>query len=388
MNLLDLIIAIFLLAAAAKGMRLRLMQLLLMSAGLVGGLLLGSLVAGSIALNASDPLKKFLIVITTELVLATLFAAIGATAGWHLDNLARRFRLGSFNRVLGAGLALIFALAFVWLTATAFANVRSYGIGREVRQSLIVRSLNRALPTPPDVLARLEKIITPNGFPNVFIGLEPKHTTVSPSNLVDNQAVIDAENSAVQIKGKGCGGTVFGSGFVVDENVVVTNAHVVAGIASPQVLDASGSYSATPIWFDPDLDVAVLRVSDLAAPPLRLTTGTLPDNDAAAILGFPNGGPLVAEDGVIIDHLTALGRNIYNQGLVSRNIYEVQAGVNPGNSGGPLIARDGTVAGIIFASSLTQTNVGYALMIDDAMPLIQQALQNNIPVNTASCAPV
>ena len=385
MNLVDFIIIVFLLSAMVRGIRAGLMQLLLSSAGFVIGLLLGSQAAGWIAPHASNPLAKLIIVLVAELGLAMLFATWGEIAGRHLNNLAGRLHLGRLNQALGAGLAIAFALLMVWLGASVLTNVRSYDLGGEVKKSRIVRGLDAVMPTPPDIFARLEKIISPNGFPNVFLGLEPQHTTVSPASTVDNQAVIRDETSVVKIQGEGCGGMVFGSGFVVDREIVVTNAHVVAGIASPEVVDSSGTYQATPIWFDPDLDVAVLRVNGLADPPLTLTGQILPDNDAAAVLGYPGGGPLVADNGVIIDHVSAVGRDIYNRGLSVRNIYEVQADVKPGNSGGPLIAPDGTVAGIIFAKSLSQSNVAYALMIDQASPLIRQAIQNNSPVNTASC---
>mgnify|MGYP001791784426 FL=1 len=385
MNLVDFIIIVFLLSAVVRGIRAGLMQLLLSSAGFVIGLLLGSQAAGWIAPHASNPLAKLIIVLVAELGLAMLFATWGEIAGRHLNNLAGRLHLGRLNQALGAGLTIAFALLMVWLGASVLTNVRSYDLGGEVKKSRIVRGLDAVMPTPPDIFARLEKIISPNGFPNVFLGLEPQHTTVSPASTVDNQTVIRDETSVVKIQGEGCGGMVFGSGFVVDREIVVTNAHVVAGIASPEVVDSSGTYQATPIWFDPDLDVAVLRVNGLADPPLTLTGQILPDNDAAAVLGYPGGGPLVADNGVIIDHVSAVGRDIYNRGLSVRNIYEVQADVKPGNSGGPLIAPDGTVAGIIFAKSLSQSNVAYALMIDQASPLIRQAIQNNSPVNTASC---
>ncbi|MFA6001978.1 MAG: MarP family serine protease [Thermoleophilia bacterium] len=385
MNFLDLMIIILLLTALLWGSRAGLMRLLLSYTGFVAGLLLGVQVAGWIVPSASNPIVKLFIVLIEELGLASLFAALGEAAGQRLNSSAARVHLRGLDKALGAGLAVIFSLVVVWLGASALTNVRSYDIGSQVKQSLIVRKLDAVFPTPPDIFARLEKIISPNGFPNVFLGLEPKHTTVSPSNSVNNQAVINDEASVVKIQGEGCGGMVFGSGFVVDNEIVVTNAHVVGGIAAPEVVDGSGTYQATPIWFDPDLDVAVLRVNDLADPPLKLTSQILPDNDAAAVLGYPGGGPLVAGNGVIIDHVTAEGRNIYNRGLVIRNIYEVQADVEPGNSGGPLIAADGSVAGIIFAKSLSQNNVGYALMIDEAKPLIRQAIQNNTPVSTASC---
>lgn len=386
MNVVDLFIIVFLIFAVVRGLRTGLMQLFLSSAGFVGGLLLGTQVASWLAPQTSNPLFRLFIVLLVEFGLASFFAYLGEMAGLYLNRVAGKLRLRGLNQALGAGLAVAFALAVVWLGASVMTNVRSYDIGGEVKQSLIVRKLNAALPTPPDVFAQLEKLISPNGFPSVFLGLEPQHTTVSPTNSVDNQAVLNDLASVVKIQGEGCGGLVFGSGFVVEPEVVVTNAHVVAGIASPQVVDSNGTYQATAIWFDPDLDVAVLRVSGLAAPPLPLTSGILPDNDAAVVLGYPGGGPLVAGNGVIIDHVTATGRNIYNRGLAIRNIYEAQAVVEPGNSGGPLVAADGSVAGIIFARSLSQSSVAYALMIDEARPLIQQAIQNGTEVSTASCA--
>ncbi|MCL4310005.1 MAG: MarP family serine protease [Actinomycetota bacterium] len=387
MDFVDLIIIFFLVSAVVRGVRTGLMQLLLSSTGFVAGLLLGSWAASRIApLSASPPIKLF-IVLFVELGLAMLLGFLGELAGLRLNLLARRLHLHGLDEALGAALAVIFALTVIWLAASALVNVHSFNIGREVRQSLIVQKLDAIMPEPPDILAQLEKIISPNGFPNVFLQLEPQHTTVAPNNSVNNQAVINDESSVVKVHGEGCGGTVTGSGFVAARGIVVTNAHVVAGIARPEVVDGSGTYRATPIWFDPDMDVAVLRVGGgLKDPPLTLDSKTLPDNDAAAVLGFPGGGPLVAGNGVIIDHVTAVGRNIYNQGLVSRSIYEVQAIVQPGNSGGPLIAPDGTVAGIVFARSLSQKNVGYALTIGEVQPLIRQAALNNSAVSTGSCA--
>ena len=386
MNLLDWIIIVFLLSAIVRGIRTGLMQLLLSSSGFVFGLVLGAWIASRLALYPTSPPAKLLVVMIVEIGLAMLFATLGELAGLRLNMLARRLHLHGLDEALGAALAVAFALALVWLLASAMTNVGAYGIGREVRQSLIVRKLDAVMPTPPDVFARLEQLITPNGFPNVFLGLEPQHTTVSPLNNVNNQAVLDHERSVVKIQGDGCGGTIFGSGFVIQPGFVVTNAHVVAGIVNPEVVDRQGTYRATPVMFDPDMDVAVLRVRGLGDPPLSIAEQTLPDDDAVTVLGYPGGGPLVAGNGAIIDNVLAEGRNIYGQGLVARNIYEVQADVEPGNSGGPLVAPDGAVAGIVFARSVSQNGIGYALMMGKAAPLIQRAISDDAPVSTAGCA--
>ncbi|MGH7157403.1 MAG: MarP family serine protease, partial [Candidatus Saccharimonadales bacterium] len=385
-NWVDLVIIVLLLSAIARGIQAGLLQLFLSSAGFITGLLIGSWAARHLALHFSSPFSKLIIILVVEFGLALLLASLGEVLSLRLKNRAIKLHLGRANEVLGAGFEILITLLVIWLVASALVNVRSYDIGRDVRRSYIIRQLDAALPQPPDIFAQLEKIISPNGFPNVFLGLEPQHTTISPTNSVNNQAVLNDENSMVKVQGDGCGGIVFGSGFVAAKGIVVTNAHVVAGIASPEVVDKFRTYRATPIWFDPNLDIAILRVNNLPDAALNLNGQILPDNDAAAILGFPGGGPLVAGNAAIIDHITAVGRNIYNQGIVHRNIYEVQATVQPGDSGGPLLAPDGSVAGVVFAESLSQNNVGYALLINQIIPVVKQAQAQNTPVNTSSCA--
>ena len=386
MDLLDLLIILLVLAAIIRGVETGLLRLFLSSVGFIVGLLSGSWIARHIASHYSSASTKLLIIILIEFSLAVLLAAAGEILAMRLGIYTERLKLVKANKILGAVLEVGLTLIIVWLLASAVQNVHSSQIGREVRRSQIIRWLDSILPHPPDVLARLEKIINPNGFPNVFLGPEPQHATVSPKNSVDNQAILAAEKSVVQIIGNGCGGVVYGSGFVVDRGTIVTNAHVVAGIAQPKVLDQGGRYSSTAIWFDPNLDIAVLKVTNLPDPPLKLNKDILPDIDAVASLGYPHGGPLVVETGAVIDHVTAAGRNIYNEGVVLRNIYEFQADVEPGDSGGPLLAPDGSVAGVVFARSLSQDNVGYALLTSQVEQLIQKAERQNTPVGTGYCA--
>lgn len=386
MDLLDLIILGLLGFAIARGVKAGLLQLFLSSSGFVGGLLLGSWAARYIAVRSGNPSVKLIIILAVELGLALSLSLAGEVVAVYLSARASRLRLGHVNQALGAALEVVFMLLIVWLGASGLANTSSYKIGYEIRHSWVIKELDTRLPAPPDVFAQLEKVIDPNGFPDVFSGLEPQHTTISPSNSVNNQAVINDENSVVKIQGRGCGGIIDGSGFVVAQDLVVTNAHVVAGVAAPQVIDKYRTYAAVPIWFDPNLDIAVLRVNNLPDAALPLASQELSDDDAAAVLGFPGGGPLAAKQAVIIDQVLAEGQNIYNRGAVSRHIYELQADVEPGNSGGPLIGPDGSVAGVVFAKSVSQNNVGYALLIGPVKTAIQSAESQNRQVSTSSCA--
>ena len=158
-----------------------------------------------------------------------------------------------------------------------------------------------------------------------------------------------------------CGLESTGSGFVVAPGYVLTNAHVIAGGRTIRVNGATGTYDATPVVFDPELDVALLRVPDLPAPALPLAGDDPERGTPAAVLGYPNGGPLRIVAAAVADTYPALGRNIYATEYVRRQIVEIRSDIERGNSGGPLMLPDGTVGGVVFAEARTDEEVGYAL---------------------------
>ena len=179
--------------------------------------------------------------------------------------------------------------------------------------------------------------------------------------------------------------SVEGSGFIVGKNLVATNAHVIAGIRSPYVTDRTGSHASKAVWFDPDLDFAILKTEGLSGKVLKIDTEIKERATPAAVLGYPGGGDFTADTAVILNQFTATGRNIYDQGRTNRDIYEVKAKIIPGNSGGPLIGADGSVVGVIFAESTVYDRLGYALLTSQITTPISQA-KNHSVVNTGSCA--
>ena len=168
--------------------------------------------------------------------------------------------------------------------------------------------------------------------------------------------------------------------------MVATNAHVVAGIKKPYIQDANGTHTASVIWFNPNLDFAVLRASNLAGPVLPIKTAVATPGTAAAVLGYPGGGGFSAKPAAVSDSFVARGRNIYGRGVTNREIYELRADIIPGNSGGPVIAGDGSVIGVVFAQSTAYDHVGYALTAQQINNDLQQALRRNALVGTGSCA--
>ncbi|MDA8270646.1 MAG: trypsin-like peptidase domain-containing protein, partial [Actinomycetota bacterium] len=176
-----------------------------------------------------------------------------------------------------------------------------------------------------------------------------------------NQIVKQTSASVIKIEGVGCGQIQEGSGFLVAPGVVVTNAHVVAGIPHPYILDSQGQHPATTVFFDPQLDIAILRAQGLTEPVLPVSTNTYYRNTQAVVLGYPGGGPLTYGPAGIMATFNATGRDIYGQGLTTRLVYEIDAIVRPGNSGGPLVDMNGQVIGIVFSRSTTNPDVGFAL---------------------------
>jgi S1-C subfamily serine protease len=312
---------------------------------------------------------------------------IGEYFGARLKQKIRMHKLNHPDMWLGSLLAGISLLLLIWLGAAMFVSFPPSNLSRSVADSAVVRTLNDFLPPAPTIVAGLSRLIDPNSFPQVFTGHEPAPNSrrVTPTLKGFNPAIEADKDSVVKIEGKGCGGIVDGSGFVVDHNLVATNAHVVAGINRPFIKDANGLHQARVIWFDPDLDFAVLRSSNLAGNPLSFTAETQPDNTPAAVLGYPGGGDFDVESAVVLDHFLATGRNIYGQGETVRDIYEVDAHIIPGNSGGPIILPDGTVVGVVFAQSTKYEDIGYALTATKVQSEIASAKQQSGAVDNTRC---
>ncbi len=386
MNLVTLVIVVALLLGAVHGYRLGLGQVVLPTAGLVGGFLLGVRLVPYAMQQVSQPIGKLAIAVVGTVVLASLGATLGGAVARRLDRASDRLHLGRITRTLGAALQAAMVLVLVWLLASGLTGVSTYGIGAQVQASPIIQALNSTLPPPPDIVSRLRALIRPNGFPNVFLTQEPQPAPVSPGPPVDAAVIQAAERSVVKVVGIGCGGLVEGSGFVVSPGVVVTNAHVVAGVHGLVVEDTSGRHAATVVHFDPNEDLAVLRVPSLRDPVIATDPTLVAAGSSAAVLGHPGGGPLRENDAVVLDETTAIGQNIYDQGTVRRHIYEVAATIEPGNSGGPLIGTDGRVIGIVFAKSVSQSNLGYALVWGEVAPQVQASLSSTTPVATGACS--
>ena len=138
-----------------------------------------------------------------------------------------------------------------------------------------------------------------------------------------------------------------GSGWIVRPGLVVTNAHVVAGIDAPRVDRRGGrGYEARVVSFDAHNDVAILRVPGLQGRPLVRVDPTR--GEPGALLGFPENGPYRVIP-VRMGRKAKIGsRDAYGRIELARSIVALRGDVKPGNSGGPVVSRDGGVLATLF----------------------------------------
>lgn len=352
--------------------------------GFAAGLWLGSLIAPRAARLSSTSGAKIVVSLLVVFGTASVLAAVGRSVGSRFSGRLKRKRLGPVDGAVGGGVSALSTLLVVWLVAGMLASVPVDQISSGIHRSKIVASLNGALPPAPSVFSRIRRLLDAAGVPDVFAELEPTpgKDVGLPTDPVVRAAVAAARRSTVKIVGSGCGGILTGSGFVAAPRMVVTNAHVVAGIKRPFVQDHNGSHPATTVLFDPETDVAVLKVSGLG-PVLRFK-GSVPSGTGAAALGFPGGGQFRGTPAAVIDEITAVGRDIYSRKLVSRRVYRLKADIHPGNSGGPLVTAEGEVIGVIFSKSAFRP-IAYALTAGEVGPRVESA-KAATNADTGSCA--
>jgi len=389
-NLLDLLIALLVVAALVTGFRRGAALQMVTYSGLILGLIAGALLAPRVAELAQDPFAQATLALLTLLAAAAVGDAIGWLVGRRVWAAARRSRMDPVDAGAGSVVASVAALLTVWFLAFNLVQGPFQVVSKQIRGSAIVRGLDAILPRPPSLLAQVRTFFDRFGFPEVFAGLPPAPAgrVRGPSQAEARQAFGAADQSTFKIVGLACDRIQEGSGFLVAGGHVITNAHVVAGVAQPEVQHQNGStFAATTVLFNPDLDVAILRLGSSPAAELNLADETLGRGGSGAVLGYPGGGSLRGDRAAVRRTMLAVGRDIYGQDIARRQVYELQAEVHPGNSGGPFVTTNGLVAGVVFAASTTNDGVGYALTSGEVMPELQLALESDAQAPTGPCLP-
>ena len=289
----------------------------------------------------------------------------------------------AIDGLLGAGLTACVALGVAWIVgAIAVQTSGSSTLQRDIQGSVILRALNEVLPPSGPILHALARF---DPLPSVH-GPSAQVPAPNPAVLRD-PGVRRARSSVVRVVGTACGLGVEGSGWVAAPDLVVTNAHVVAGEASTsvQVNGQSPGLTARAVAFDPHDDIALLDVPGLSLPVLAMDahprTGA-----AAAILGYPLDGPFDAEPGRVGQTETVNTQDAYGNGPVQRSITTLRGYVRPGNSGGPLVDGAGRVLGTVFAAIVGAPGQRGGFAVPNDLVARQLAHRHSQPVSTGHCS--
>lgn len=386
---MDLVLILLVLAAAVHGLRLGALVQLLTFGGFIGGLALGALIAGAAAPSIHTQTARTVTTLLLVIGPAVVLGVAGRTLGVWSNAVVRRHHLAGADAVLGVVVASVAVLFSAWLLANVLSQSRYTWLSAQIQRSDVLRGIDHVMPPVPGVISRVQAFLAGTGFPSVFAQFEPPtaapvgQPTPGEAQIIATRAV----SSTVKVQGVACGFLQEGSAFVVGPGVIATNAHVIAGESSTQV-QANGSwYSATPIYYDPGFDLALLRTRAPLGPALTLDPSAVDRGTKGAVIGYPHNGGLAIGPAGVAAALTAAGRDIYNQGDVVRDVYEVDADVEPGNSGGPLIDTTGSVIGVVFSRSTVQTNVGYALASPGVLARVQANEGHAAAVTTGACVP-
>ena len=392
MDLFDLLVILVLLLATWGGYRAGLAGPALGLIGAVAGLAVVITVAPSVlpALDGYDQPWRAILGLAAALAVVILGDAIGSAVGGAVSRRATGNLLGFVDRIGGVAFGGLQAILVIWLVGGLLASSSFDALAEQAQRSTTVQVLMDALPPPDAVIADIGGVLDQAGLPDVFVGLEPPAASpaAQPDQAQADAAAALARDSTVRIDASACRAFLVGTGFAVAGEDIVTNAHVVAGASQVSVrVDVDGRRrDATVIFFDPRLDVAVLRVPGLDLTALRWAARA-PDRGAVgAALGHPEGAPLTVIPAAVDSRLPARGTDIYGQATVTRVVLELNAAVQPGDSGGPFVLADGTVGGLVFAASRTATGIGYALDPTAVAGDIQDAIGRTTAVSTGACA--
>jgi S1-C subfamily serine protease len=390
---IDIVIALVVIGYAISGFRQGLAVGVLSLGGFVLGAVLAMKVVPPLAENLSPGLQRSFVVLAAVLLFAWLGQLGGALlGGWLRETLTFR-PVQLVDQILGAVAGVVAVALVLWFVGGALRVSPSPTLARAVASSRLLGAINSLIPAPVANLAgSLRDAVAGSSFPRVFAGVAPEDIAPvpNPDPLAMPAAVLTrARRSIVKVTGEApsCNRNVEGSGSVIASDRVVTNAHVVAGMDAPSVqIDGRGTlYPAQVVMFDPERDIAVLAVPGLPAPALAVGRN-LGRSDNAVVAGFPHNGAFTSGAARVRLVLQATGGDIYGRTGAVRQVYQLYAKVEPGNSGGPLLGVDGSLTGIVFAKSLDDQNTGYALTMDESRSDLNAGVAASAPVSTGACA--
>lgn len=389
MNLLDWGLIVLALVYALSGYWQGLIAGAFATLGLIFGGVIGIWVAPLILGSASPSMWVSLTAIIVVLFVALVGQAAFQMIGVRARNAITWQPIRALDAVGGSVLSAAAVLVVAWALGVAVSGANIPGLSSLVRGSSVLSTVNAMMPqTAQQTLREFDRVVG-SQFPRYlepFTQEDIVATAPPPVGIGRDAAVRLAGESVYKVlSNNSCGQGIEGTAFLYAPGHLMTNAHVVAGVLQPSVLVSGRTVSATVVYYNPSLDIAVLSVPSLQGPVLRFDTdGTA--GEAGAVLGFPENGPYNVQPARIRANQRLRSPDIYGNGSVIRDVFSVRAKIRPGNSGGPLVTASGQVLGVVFAASLSDSQTGYALTASQVADAASAGLSSSQVVGTGGCA--
>jgi S1-C subfamily serine protease len=372
MNVLDVAVILAAVSAGLAAARLGFVARASSWIGMICGLYVAARILPSVLdrLDDASETQAFFAVVAILVGGGFLGQAIGLVVGARLRVAIPEGRAQVADKSAGAVAGVLGVLVLVWLTLPTMASVPGWP-AEQARNSTVARAINAVLPDPPDTFQTLRSFVGDDRFPQVFDALRPAPDLGDPPRRSGIPRAVSRRVAAstVRVEGEACGRLQEGSGFVVDLELVATNAHVVAGDRSTEVVRTDGSrLAATVVAFDPERDLALLDVPGIDRPALPVDEADI--GERGGVYGYPGGGDLRIAPYEIARRVLARGTDIYDQSTTERDVYFLSAGLHPGDSGSALVDGTGSVVGVAFAIAPDRPSVAYALAVDEVTAVL------------------
>lgn len=358
------------------------------------GLLAGGFFGVWLAPVALGDAEPSLMVSLGALLIVIVCASVGqALLQWLGARIRDRITwqpVRALDAVGGAALSAAAVLLVAWVLGVAISGSRLSSVTPAVRSSAVLAKVDQLLPDRAnEALQAFNTVVGSTFFPRYLEPFAPERIVSVPEGdprTLNDPDVLAAEESVVKVLGANdCGRGVEGTGFVYAPGRVMTNAHVVAGVDSPEVEVDGERVAGRVVHYDPDLDVAVLAVETGGLPTLDFSESVEP-RQPVAVLGYPEDGPYDVQSGRVRAEQRLRSPDIYGAGTVIREVLSLRALVRPGNSGGPVVDTDGRVVGVVFAASVTDGQTGYALTAEQVADSAALGVRSSSAVDTGACA--
>jgi S1-C subfamily serine protease len=389
MNGLDILLVVLLLAYAVSGYWQGFITGAFATAGLLVGGLFGIWLAPTLLGNAEPSPWVSLGALFIVLLAASFGQALMQFVGSRLRAKITWQPVRALDAVGGAALSVVAVLVVAWALGVAVSGSRLPWVSDQVRASDVLRRVDSVMPARAvRALDSFNQVVGSSFFPRYLEPFAPERIVEvgpPPAKIASDPEVQAAATSVLKIHGENsCGSGVEGTGFLYSPNRVMTNAHVVAGVSTPRLVTESGEVDTSVVYYNPEIDVAVLSVDGLGLPHLSFDREA-EATDPAAVLGYPNDGPYDVQGARIRAEQRLRSLDIYGEDAVVREVYSVRSNIRPGNSGGPMVSPAGEVLGVVFAASVTDPSTGYVLTAEQVGEAAAQGLTNEGAVSSGRC---